>query len=213
MAKDSLPPARQKTCAHVYEPPETDERLPILLSAPHAVAHLREGSKKFAEPDSGALVLMLARDLGCCAIVNVTGTEDPNFYMESPYCDLAGDIIEEHGLLFCLDLHESAPTRPFSFAIGSGNGQNVLGCGWLPGLLKDELAEAGFEEVEIDIHPYAGAKERTVSSTVRREHSTPSMQLEMNSGLFIPNVPRYCPEKVFFALSSFLEKVSEKMLS
>ena len=196
--KDGMPACDDEATGTLLIVP-SEIKTAVLLSAPHAVEHLRDGKPKFAEPDTAALAIMLGEELGCPVIINVLGKEDPNYHEESPYCDRAVSAIKEHGLKLALDMHESAPNRAYSFAVGTGYGKNVFGKIEIAETFARALTEHGFDNVEIDLYPYAGSKERTVASSLRREARVPAIQLEINSKFFMEGKDRD-PKRVYEAL-------------
>lgn len=185
--------------------PETI-KTPALLSAPHAVELTRDDKLKYAESDTAALAILMGEELGCPAIINVLGKEDPNYHEQSPYCDRAVDLIKEKKLMFALDLHESAASRPYSFVVGTGYGKNVFGKIEIAEAFAAVLKEFGFEGVEIDLPPYGGSKERTVASSLRREANIPAIQLEINLKFFAEGTDRD-PERVYSSLCKALSTV------
>lgn len=79
---------------------------PLLISAPHATPHVRQGQTKAVEPMTGALAIALAQSLGASAILPVgRQLDDPNFDTDeqAPYKQKLAGVLGRFQLL--VDLH------------------------------------------------------------------------------------------------------------
>ena len=85
---------------------------PVMISAPHSVEQTRNGSIKYAEPETGVLAKMLHEELGC-PVIYKTGNkgDDANFDEESSYKNALIEYVKNNNILFVLDLHQLAPFR------------------------------------------------------------------------------------------------------
>jgi len=170
---------------------------PVMVSAPHSVAHIRNGKQKFAEPDTAAIVVFLVHEIKCAGIVNIDGHRDPNFDKDKPFCDVMEETAKVYNIKAFLDLHESAPSRSYSFAIGTGYGKNVNENPDIASGLLKICEKHGISDAVVDLHPYAGAGEDRVATTMNRRSGLPAVQLEINAGFFMEGDRRYDPEKAY----------------
>lgn len=89
----------------------------VVLSAPHAVAHMREGRAKKSEGFTELLAVTLAHEVGGSAIwVTETLSGDPNWDLEHPYKDKVYELANGHPVI---DLHVMK-NRGFEVCIGLG---------------------------------------------------------------------------------------------
>ena len=99
-------------------------RIPIMVSAPHAVNHLRAGVKKAADMFTGALALYLYEQFGCHVIYQARYAScDPNYdandHDENKYQTALRDYVEQNGIKFLIDLHGAALTKPYAVEMGT----------------------------------------------------------------------------------------------
>ena len=100
-------------------------RLPILLSAPHGAAHVREGRLKDEEDYTAALARLVAELSGAHALYTCRLADpDPGFYPETPYNRALRQIVRRYRIRFVVDLHGCAAYRDFGLALGTLHGQS-----------------------------------------------------------------------------------------
>ena len=101
--------------------------IPVMLSAPHAVNHFRNGQKKWADLYTGGIALYLQQITGCHLIYNAGFTEkDPNFdeqenndyqiKLKNYLYETEQKSLPIHVLL---DLHGSSETREYAVELGT----------------------------------------------------------------------------------------------
>lgn len=183
----------------------------IIVSAPHSVEQTRQGKKKYAEPQTGAIAKLLHDNLGIPVIYKTKNCgDDANFDEASPYKDALVDYIKENKIEFMLDLHQLAPTRDVMIDIGTGKYKNV----------KDEsIVQSAYKvfekynlgRIEIDT-PFDASYPYTMSSYVSRKCNISCLQIEMNSKIVRTDSKSSKEEKVFLSLVELIETI-EKTLS
>lgn len=106
---------------YIHQPGE----LPVLLSAPHATAHMRCRRIKKEEGFTGALAHLLAETTGAHAFYSrYSLADDPNWDEHSPYKRCLQNIVEANGIQFVLDLHGMSDRHKIGVALGSMNGRS-----------------------------------------------------------------------------------------
>lgn len=155
--------------------------LPVLVSAPHAVKHLRVGVVEPKEEDeyTGTLARLLHALTGCHAIYLASCDLDPNFYDDCAYKAGLRDTIAQHGIRLVLDLHGSAVWRTYDIDIGTCHGEALLGRSELVECLLEYCKRHGIKEV-FENHTFSGCGQPTVTRLVSRELGIPALQLEIN---------------------------------
>ncbi|KPL82380.1 hypothetical protein SE15_09400 [Thermanaerothrix daxensis] len=119
-------------------------RLPILLSAPHGAAHVREGRLKEEEDYTAALVRLVAELSGAHALFTWRKADpDPGFYPETPYKRALRQIVRRYSVRFIVDVHGCAAYRDFGLALGTLHGQS---CPGERRLILSLLSRFGFRE-------------------------------------------------------------------
>lgn len=96
-------------------------KIPVMVSAPHASKHLRNGVKMNNEILTGELAFHLYKKLGChCIIKNKTSVYDPNYDKSNEYKEELLKYIKENNITFLIDLHGCLENNDFSIDIGTG---------------------------------------------------------------------------------------------
>lgn len=104
-------------------------RVPILLSAPHAAVHTRQGRAKEEEEYTAGMARLVAELTGAHALyVRRKSQTDPNWYRGVPYKRQLRQTVTDGGIRFVLDLHGAAAGRDFGVALGTLKGESCPGC-------------------------------------------------------------------------------------
>lgn len=114
-------PAPQQSQTYAYQPGAH----PILISAPHATAHRRDGRLKSEEAFTAAFARLLAQETGAHVLyTRYRSPDDPNWDRHSPYKSQLAQIIHQGQIHFVLDLHGMSNRHQFGIAIGTMNGRS-----------------------------------------------------------------------------------------
>ena len=128
--------------------------VPVLVSAPHACMHLRDGEYKMPEEYTGAIALYLAQTCGCHALVARYKTdEDPNWQTNSVYKQQVARIVKDHSVTVLIDLHGMTNRYHMGAAIGTLNGRSCH-----PSSVVEHFVNAGFNAVTADSLPAASGR-------------------------------------------------------
>ncbi len=121
-------------------------RNPVLVSAPHACSHLRDGDYKMHEEYTGAIALHLAQVCNCYAVVaRYQATEDPNWDNESHYKSAVESLVKDNNIGFLIDLHGMTNRYNMGVALGTINSS---ACD--PAIVVPHFIDAGFKSVPAD---------------------------------------------------------------
>lgn len=184
--------------------------IPILVSAPHAVRHLRRKEIKKSDEYTGATACLLNRFTGChvLAVTRLYG-EDPNFDANSLYKDLLREICAANNIKVLLDLHGAAREREFAVDLGSMKGKALLGSQWLPGVIAGNLESQGIHRISREF--FAAQKQDTVTKFASQELGIPAVQVEINKEFRVPrqNPEAYC--RLLAALASCIGEIVKKL--
>jgi len=116
----------------------------VVVSAPHAVAHLRNGARKGRDVCTGPLALALARLTGCAAIVADKRIGlDPNS-ADTPF---GSRLFEMAAGRTIFDLHGAAARPGMDIGIGTGGGESLAGRLDLLDVVVDRLTGFGLAVV------------------------------------------------------------------
>lgn len=117
-------------------------RVPVLVSAPHACMHQREGVVKLQEEYTGALAVYLAEQCGCHAIATQFKTdEDPNWQAQSDYKNAISQLASDTEIRLLIDLHGMTNRYHMGVALGTIHGKSCDVNDVLP-----HFIQAGFQE-------------------------------------------------------------------
>ena len=175
---------------------------PVLVTAPHATAHIRMGKLKRQEFYTGALAAMLHNTLGSSALYTNALTDiDPNYYDESSFKARLAEILKDSGVKILIDLHGTGPGREAEIFPGMGEGREfLLGNGQYFDALTHDSEPLGITIGSEDVFP--AARQMTVAKFAARNFGVPSIQLEIVREL---RKPDSMPED-FVRLTNFLKE-------
>jgi hypothetical protein len=179
-------------------------RVPVLVSAPHAVRHYREKKIKPSDEFTGSIACLLHQLTGCHALsVTKLYGGDPNFDYPCIYKSYLGDICRKYGIRLVIDLHGAARGHDFDIDIGTVNGASLLGKQKILQRLILSLENAGLTRISQNY--FSTTNENIVTGFVARELNTPAMQLEINKMYRVPhqNGQAYC--QLMAALFAFID--------
>ena len=183
----------------------------IIVSAPHSVEQTRQGKKKYAEPQTGAMAKMLHENLGIPVIYKTKNCgDDANFDAVSPYKDALVEYVKNNKIEFMLDLHQLAPTRDVMIDIGTGKMKNVKNEVFVK-VAYDVFEKYDLGKIEIDT-PFDASYPYTLSAYVSRNCDISCLQIEMNSKILRTDSKNSKEEKVFSSLVELIGAI-EKILS
>jgi len=123
--------------------------LPVLISAPHACMHRRNGIDKMQEEYTGALALYIAESCHCNAIaISHKISEDPNWDETSEYKTAVKSLVQENKIKFLIDLHGMSIKNNMGVAIGTIKGRSCEAEWVVP-----HFTNSGFELSDKNVNP------------------------------------------------------------
>ncbi len=157
--------------------------IPILLSAPHSVNHIRDGRLKYADMFTGSITKIM-HELTGCHIVYKTKNDgtDPNYDSieeDNDYKNTLIKIVKENNIKLFIDLHGTIESRDIDIDIGSNYGDSLNGFNALPEIIMLICHKHGLTNIGINkIFNADGAN--NISKNVGELGKIPSLQLEIN---------------------------------
>lgn len=131
---------------------------PVLVSAPHACRHQRDGVEKMAEEFTAAFACILAQQTNCHAIFTTNKTtEDPNWVLRGEYKKAINEMVEKNHIGFLVDLHGMTNRHNMGLAIGTMRGRSCPGVD-----IKSVFLREGFALTDIDDLPPKVARKMAV---------------------------------------------------
>lgn len=160
-------------------------KLPVLVSAPHAVRHYRQKKIKMSDQFTGSIVYLLNQLAGCHAIAatKLYGG-DPNFDDPCIYKERIAEICQREKVKFVLDIHGAAREREFDVDFGTNGGKNLLGKTRILELIERNFQGFGLSKLSRD--HLAASGPNTISNYIARELGIPAVQLEINKHYRVP---------------------------
>lgn len=152
--------------------------VPVLVSVPHAVPHMRDGRWKTKEVNTDVLGFMLHEQCGCHLFVNMGVEGDPNHDESNIYKDKLAEYIRAHGVSFVLDLHGAARWREFDFELGTAHGRNIEGFAECVPSFVSLASLLGWKVTVDECFTASGANR--VSAFLSSQTGVPSLQVEIN---------------------------------
>ncbi|MFI5323830.1 MAG: gamma-glutamylcyclotransferase [Thermodesulfobacteriota bacterium] len=182
--------------------------VPILVTAPHATAHVRMGRMKRQEFYTGALSVLLHSLTGCHALYSDRLSEpDPNYSDESPFKKSISGLAPELGIEFLIDLHGTGSKRPEDIYPGVGLNKEFLNGRHRYLAELERVAEMNNVSLG-STTVFPAARQMTVTRFVATKLGIPSMQLEINQALRQPEENPTEFIKLVKFLSGFIDRLS-----
>lgn len=179
----------------------------VMVSAPHAVEHTREGKVRYPEPQTADLAKELHERLDCPIIYKTANAgDDANYDTECIYKETLAAYVKEHDIRFLIDLHQMAGFRKEQICVGTGYGQNISD------VSETECCVQAFREQGLEVSvdsPFAASYPYTVAAYIHRECGIPCVQIEINSNLVIREASDYAWERVLSALEALVHSFCE----
>ncbi len=181
--------------------------LPVLVLAPHASTHFRDG--EFLEPDffTGAIAAAVHRLARChSAVSTYCSPADPCFYLQTPLVRAVADIIKsgQVGLVMIvlgLNWHEASSVVLEPMGCDGFDSPDILG------RLKQKLAPLG----QVDIRePEADVK--TLMNFISQTLSVPTITMRVHRRFRMPRLQPESFMQMNDALSQFLGETGTELL-
>lgn len=171
----------------------------VLLSAPHAVNHMRENSVKVADLYTGAIALLVQmRTNAHCIYSNRIADEDPNYTIGGQYKETLKELCRHHEIDLILDLHGAHRSREFAIDLGTIYGQSISDQKVLT--IKELFQQNGIKDVRVN-DTFAASHPGTITHFASKVLKIDAVQLEINR--FFRN-----PKSNVAAFSSLLDSLT-----
>lgn len=159
-------------------------KLPILVSAPHAVRHYRQKKIKMSDQFTGSIVYLLNQLTGCHAIATTKlYGGDPNVDDPCIYKERIAEICHRGKVKFVLDIHGAAREREFDVDFGTNRGETLLKTNSME-LIERNFQDFGLSRITHD--HFAASGPNTIANFIARELGIPALQIEINKQYRVP---------------------------
>lgn len=176
--------------------------IPVMVSAPHAVNHFRNGNVKKADKLTGGLALLLHELTGCHIIYSSKQTNtDPNYDLndngENAYQSSLEKYVNANGIKILLDLHGASLEHDFALELGTAplkdnNGlvigaedPSIHGFSFIPRFIK-YVFEYFLQDIETEKKSvwknveFSAGFSNTITKYISFNTSCAAIQLEIN---------------------------------
>lgn len=161
-------------------------KLPILVSAPHAVRHYRQKKIKMSDEFTGSIVYLLNKLTGCQALaVSKLYGGDPNVDNPCIYKEKMAEICGREKIKLVLDIHGAAREREFDVDLGTNGGKTLLRSAKLQETLDHNFQRFGLKKISHDF--FAASGPNTVTHFIAHELRIPAVQIEINKLYRVPS--------------------------
>lgn len=175
-------------------------RIPVVVSAPHAVNHFRNGEIKRADLFTGGIARWLAEKTGCHCITSTRFSKsdpnfDPNENGANRYQESLCQYVSENDIQIVIDLHGAAATRPYFVEIGTAPVLNPLdgsvdenrslhGHFFIASLIRYSMefvfGNVPGTDICVQNRVFTAAEQNTVTKQVSMATEAAAVQLEIN---------------------------------
>lgn len=160
--------------------------VPVLVTAPHATAHVRLGKLKRQEFYTGALAVLLHSLTGCHVLyTDRLSADDPNYTDDAPFKRKLSEMAQRHDFEFLIDLHGTGSERSGDVFPGVGTeGEFLRARRSAIDELRISALSNGITLGSEDVFP--AARQMTVTRYAANKLGVPSMQLEIGQSMRQP---------------------------
>lgn len=178
--------------------------IPILVSAPHAVRHLRQKKIKVSDQFTGSVVYLLNRLTSCYALATAKlYGGDPNVDDPCIYKERIADLCRREKIKMILDIHGAAREQAFDIDLGTNQGKNLLGKTKITDVLEKNFRHVGLHAISYNY--FAASGTHTVSNYAARELGIPAVQIEINKQYRVPNQNAQAFHRLICALAESIK--------
>ena len=158
-------------------------KIPILVSAPHAVTHTNKDNTKFPDSFTGGIALLI-NELTDCYVIAKSHNDgiDPNstnMGMDGGYKEKIIDIIKEHDIKLLIDLHGLRDDRDTDVDIITHYGMTIGHDKSIVEKLMKCLRENDILNLSEDKY-YFAESEKVIVHKIWKVSKIPSIELEIN---------------------------------
>lgn len=161
---------------------------PVLITAPHGAAHLRNGRLKEEDEYTAAISLYVGEITGAHVLYQRRKSfTDANYDPHVPFKKSLAALVRREGIRFVLDLHGASDGHHFGIALGTMRGRS---CPDEIALILSVLAENGFKpearwpfhlDVDESFTGAGGPRQETITRFVKETLGVPAIQVELAS--------------------------------
>lgn len=159
--------------------------VPILISAPHATFHTRDGVRKYPEILTGSIGYWLHEKLGCHLVttlseVNFDGNWDNA--EDCTYKQFLTHYTKDESIKLLIDIHGCHASESTAVEIGtSGDNSSLCGKDFIVDYFADKLSlmKDCYDKVNVNKY-FCGNKPNSVTRYVSKSTNVPCLQLVIN---------------------------------
>ena len=182
----------------------------VIISAPHAFIHMRDGEFRYGETMTDVLAKDIAEELNIYAIYkNISSDKDANYDKECDYKKECLKEVKRNKLNFLVDLHGMKMEREEDICLGTNNYSLLDGDTEIAEKIKNIFLNNGFKNVSIDI-PFDAKRKECVSNFIHENANIKTLQIEINGKYRLPESPEFNYEglkkSIIEVLNIFLKK-------
>lgn len=187
--------------------------IPVIISAPHSVKHLRNGAIKNEDMLTGGIAEYLGRITDCHVITNLSSMSDPNYDSNSLYRKKLLAYIKDNNIKYLLDLHGASYLSDFSIDIGTSPDENgILNSFHNNSKIFNNVVSilssmSILNELPITINDKFKAGEKTITYFISHNSNCKCLQLEINGRYRYYEEPKYM-EGLIAGLSEIIKYLS-----
>ncbi len=155
----------------------------IMVSAPHAVNHFREGNVKWADRYTGGIAMCLHEMTGCSIMcASRYSNTDPNYdpVGSNKYQDALKEFVESHDIKFLIDLHGAARSREYAVEVRTTQESNSTIADLIENIFETHFSRLDIEKRNVEKRYFTG-KQNTVAKFITEHTDTAGVQLEINA--------------------------------
>ena len=153
-------------------------RIPILISVPHAVKHIRGNKEKLGELNTDIIGHNVQNYTHCHLFLNTGVTGGPNYDEVNVYKGVLADYVIQNNIKYVIDIHGAADQWEFDFELGTAMNRNVKAYEDTVDILLDLSKENGYSTTVDTYFPACGANR--ITTYIHRLTGVPSLQIEIN---------------------------------
>ncbi len=150
----------------------------VLITAPHAVNHIRNGSAKIVDYCTGPIAKALSDLTGAHLLYLNYYSRDPNYYDDTSFKEVLANFVPDNDIKLVVDIHGAADSHGWDVDLGDINGASLIRFKDLASVVTEFFRQYGINNISRNDFSGGGGQD-TVTKFVSLHLNVDAMQFEI----------------------------------
>ena len=149
-----------------------------MITAPHAVNHIRDGSAKIVDYCTGPIAKALSDLTGAHLLYLNYYSRDPNYYDDTSFKEVLASFVPNNNIKLVVDVHGAADSHGWDVDLGDINGASLIQFKDLASVVTGFFQQYGISNISRNDFSGGGTQD-TVTKFVSLQLKVDAMQFEI----------------------------------